>query len=151
MVRFKLKIGHTDYWFWVIVHDDIADLRLASEAHDTLAGAPRSIRGAGDETGYYGRTLGITHRYERVTYDSDGTEHLHSNNGIIRFAKPYLSTEIVSHELMHAVAWTWRLKYGQSIGRPYKDGGWRDEMLCHMYSRSFSLLNRLMHKKGLWS
>lgn len=149
MTRFKLKIGYTDYWFWVIVHDTVEEMRRAADQYDIKSGAVRPIRGAGDETGYFGRALGVTHKYEREIYTKNGLWIEYPNVGVIRLCKPYLSTEIVSHELMHAVAWTWKLKYGHSIGRAYKNG-WREEMLCHMYGHSFSLLNRLMYKKGLW-
>lgn len=125
-------------------------MRAAAGAHDILIGAPQEIRGAGNKRGYYGRTYGVTHKYKRVTYQKDGSMEPHANNGVIQLAVGHMSTQIVSHELIHAVAWTFKIKYGPSMGRAYSNS-WREEKLAQIYGDTFSQLTRILHKKGFWS
>lgn len=148
--KFKLKIITTEYWFWVKIHPDLASLRAAAAEHDGWIGAPMPIRGAGDESGYYGRTLGVTHKFTRVTYTKHGEQVEYPNIGIIRLAQGHIPPGIIAHELMHAVAWTFKLKYGPNMGAAYKNG-WREEKLARMYGETFREMNLILHKKGFWS
>lgn len=146
MRKFKLKIANTDYWFWVQIHDDLASMVAASRAHDELSGADN---GTGEY--YHPGVEGVTHRYERVTY-KDGEQKDYPNIGIIQLAAGHMSTQIVSHELMHAVLWAFRLKYDTaSTGRLKWKMSWREEKLAYMYGDTFSELVRVLHKKGFWS
>jgi hypothetical protein len=145
IMKFKLKIERTDYWFWVLVYSDLESLRADANKHDQAWGVIQQQKGGGEGAGFYNQTLGITHRFERI---KDG--QLYPNIGIIRLAKPHIGTEIISHELLHAVAWAYRLKFNHgNLGRKY-GSLWREEFFCYMYGGTFRKLNLLLYKKGIW-
>jgi hypothetical protein len=151
MTKFKLKIAHTDYWFWVHVHDDLKAMRTAAARHDDKAGAPRKVPGAGIGGDYYARALGVTHRFTRVTHDKAGEQQDYANIGIIQLAAGHITTEIVAHELIHAVMWAYRLKYNSGhLGRMWTSLQ-REERMAHMYGMTFREVTRILHKKGFWS
>lgn len=149
MKRFKLHIAKTDQWVWVMVYDTLEEMRAAAASHDDKSGVVQAQKGGGAD-GFHSRALGITHRYTRTKYDKDGGKLLLGDIGTIRLTTGYLQTRIVSHELVHAVLWAYRLKFNHgNMGRNWAPL-WREEYYAHMYGDTFNALMKLMYKKGFW-
>lgn len=150
MKRFKLRIAKTDYWVWVLIYDSVAEMRAAGAKHDRDRGIVQMQAGGGAGDEFHSRALGITHRYTGRRFDAAGNETAIKQIGIIRLAKGHLSPEIVSHEVIHAALWGYRLKFNHAnMGRMWGPL-WREEFYAHMFSGTFAIMNRLLHKKGFW-
>lgn len=147
--RFKLNIAKTDYWVWVLIYPNVHELRAAAAKYDADRGVVQQQKGGG-AGGFHSRALGLMHRSTGKIYAADGSVTLSKKIGIMRLAEGHLSALIVSHEIVHAVLWAYRLKFNHAnMGRMWGPL-WREEFYAHMYGDTFSAMMVKLHKAGYW-
>jgi hypothetical protein len=128
-------------WFWVFVYENVEDLREAATNYEKGRGTNK----------VYEDCLGICHPYERVIIEKGKSEVRHDNAGIIRLSRGYLSTEIVSHEALHAAFWIYRLDFGNKENANFgKNCSQKEENLCHIYGQLFTNMTGKLYKHGFW-
>lgn len=150
MKRFKIKSVDSNLWYWVIVYPDLKELIKAANKHDKKCGTSPDNEGV----------AGLCHSFTRESFDDKGAfVKRHENIGIIRLAKDRLTTEIVSHEVIHAAFWTYRLEFGTerewegSIeNADFGNGcGESEERLAYLYGQYFTVMTRKLYKYGFWN
>jgi len=149
--KFKIKGLGTDLYFWVYVYDNIKDLRKDAVKHG-------GEEVAEDTEG--GKLMGIVHPYEKFYIDPEGKEpdERDNNIGIIRLSKKHLSTLLVSHEVIHAAMWYYRLYLGtdRMDGSSTNNADFgpqnsiNEENFAHIYGQLFRSMTRKLYKHGYW-
>lgn len=149
MIQFRIKAREFKPYFKVIVYDNLKEMRKAADKFCKKTGAEHEDNS---------KILGVCHCFIRVAIGSDGSEKTNNFAGIIRLTKNYLGTEIVSHELIHAGLWIYRLELGTedpndgSISNAnFKDGcNEQEEDFAHIYGRLFGNFVSKMYKYNLY-
>lgn len=119
-------------WWRVAVHDTLDELRKAAHQYRPWVGRE-----------HWAETEGCCHPAGHL--DRDGALHYPRNGfaGVIRYAQPSLTAEIVAHELVHAAAATLRSLGPRDLrlGDGYRGTLLREEQLAYIYGELFADLN----------
>jgi hypothetical protein len=115
----------------VIVYRTVAAMRAAATRYDNRTGH----RGANADT------LGICHRFERVSTDTDESDSLVA---IVRLALPHVGVGMISHELAHAAVWLLEL-----AGRPIVTDD--DEPFCWILGELVRQTVNAMNDRGVFA
>lgn len=137
--KFIIKSRDSKYWFWVFVYDQLKVMRKDVVEHDEKTGQLT-------DDSY--KVLGVCEPYERLSIEADGSETRYGNIGIIRLSKKYLSTEIVTHEVLHAAIWNYRIEH--KVANFGKENSDKEEELVHLFGQLFASMNRKLHDKEFW-
>lgn len=107
----------------VKVHDSTAALRMACKKRDNRIG------GEGD----FSDTLGICHRF-----------HMWNDplSAIVRLAPPYITHEIVAHEMAHAAVHLWDIQTGWDIPLDCSNDEWFCTILGELVGQTTTVLQR---------
>lgn len=118
-------IGGTRRWWTVRIHPDVEHLRRAARRyHPTVdfsecAGACQAAVWLDYSTGEFAR------------YGANGYA------GVIRFALPYVTGEVVAHELLHAAVATYRMNFEADV-RLGEGVDEREESLAYIYGELYA-------------
>lgn len=124
-------------WWRVVVYDSVEQLRDAAYQHLKREGVPRE---------HWKDTDGCCHPAGRL-YDGNSQVSFPRNGyrGVIRYAAPLLTPEIVGHELVHAAVATLRSFLGGRdvrLGNGHSGSLMREEQLAYLYGELFADLQR---------
>lgn len=121
-------------WWRVVVHDTVAELQDAAHRYRPFLGRE-----------HWDGTEGCCHPAGRIDWTRDGPCFPRNGFcGVIRYAEPSLTAEIVTHELVHAAAATLRSHLdGRDIrlGNGYAGSNLREEQLAYIYGELFADLH----------
>lgn len=142
--RFIIRSQGSRFWFWVFVYEELKDLRVDA---NTFGYAKNEE---------YSDCVGICQPYTRQVIGKNGEgDRLHANIGIIRLCREYSSTFTVSHEVMHAAFWLYRLEIAKkktpgnaNFGNEVSP---REEAFAYLYGHLFRDMTRQMYKYKHWS
>jgi hypothetical protein len=147
--KFKIKSQATDFFFYVVIYDDIDSMRKDIVWFDRLTGKK--------EPDPEKDVLGVCQPFIKIRVLANGEEANLKNIGIIRLCKDFIGTEIISHEILHAAIWQYRIEYGTE--RP--DGSIEnadfgnncsqdEENFCHLYGQLFSNFVKKMYRLEIY-
>jgi hypothetical protein len=93
---------------------------------------------------------GLTHSYNAIHIDADGSEVNYKNVGIIRLTKGYLHSYIIAHEIAHATLNIYQLdcvKDGDTLDQHLDPG---NETFCHILSELEHNIVSKLHRTGAY-
>lgn len=114
----------------VYVYDDVADLRVAA------------ARFAGEPAAEFPDTVGVCQAY---TYAEDRRTHA----VLIRLARGYLGSQVLSHEVHHAATALYGAHVGDRVSRRAHLNHF-NEPFAHLYSDLFASLVRCLDRHGYY-
>jgi hypothetical protein len=120
----------------VYLYDDKLKLRRAARDH----GKRWEMDGSG-----FANAVGVTHGYTRIGIGSDGTETPHPQAATLRFARGFLTPEIVAHEVAHVAQHLYRLDIYDSVEQDGKEH-WNaaNEEFAHLLGALFTTIWTLL-------
>lgn len=121
----------------MILYDKLAHLRAAATRH--------AARWVPDPLGHDG-TLAVTHGFQRIRIHADGTEEEHPLAVILRFARRYVTPEIVSHEVAHAAQHLYGMDCIPEDDTARDHFTAANETFAHLNSDLFSTVWELVHE-----
>lgn len=139
-IRAQEETGGPRRWFRLVVHDTLVELREAAHRFRPEYGAD-----------WWTECAGCFHPAPlRRRYDKDGTEHQIDTgySGTLRFSAELVTTEIVTHEVLHAALCAYRMdvttyvNLGNGIGR-------REETLAYIHGDLCRATSDALRRFGL--
>jgi hypothetical protein len=120
----------------VLLYDRLQDLRAA---------ATRYVRQWETTTDDFSETLAVVHGFRKIRIRPDGSEEEHPLAAIIRFPRRGLTTLVVAHEVMHAVAglYGFDLVKDGDLAIDHLDSG--NEDIAELYGELFDAVWPLVH------
>lgn len=140
----------SDFYFWVYVYPTVTQMRKDIKKYDAKCGAKQP-----DSSD----ALGVVNSYVRELVSSKGKVSKRKKDiGIIRLAKRYVSTVVVSHEVVHAAMWNFRIAFG--IEHEWEGSvenacfgnncSPTEEDFAYLYCQLFSDMTRKLYDNKIW-
>lgn len=93
----------------------------------------------------------ITHSYNNIDINPDGTEVNYPNVGIIRLCKDYLHSYVIAHEIAHATLNVYQLDCVEETDNVYDHIDPGNETFCHILSELEHNIVSKLHRHGAYS
>lgn len=121
--KIMIRSKDVNFYFWALIYDDLELLRSQALHFEKERG--------NDLSPYVDGLYSVFHT------QSDQEENI----GIIRFHKKYLTSEITSHEILHAALYQYRRErsgvFGIGSANFGRGGGKQEERLCTLFGELY--------------